>query len=76
MDPHNRENAKIEYAHGGCQGHLMTHYHCGAKCHDCGWGGCGCLVSHCCCQEEGPSARAQQRNKKARLRRKKRAAAQ
>lgn len=48
-DPHNRAKAKIEFAWPHCQGHPITHYHCGAKCHDCGWGGCGCLETHCCC---------------------------
>ncbi len=51
-DPYDKKHAKYEYAYPGCSGHYITHYHCGAKCHDCGWGGCACLVQHCCCQHE------------------------
>jgi hypothetical protein len=55
LDPHDPRNAKREAGYSNCVGHMMTHYHCGAMCHDCGWGGCGCFASHCCCPSEQES---------------------
>lgn len=60
-DPHHRSKARIQYNTPYCQGHPITTYGCGAMCHDCGWGGCGCFTMHCCCQ--GPDDQNDQHEK-------------
>lgn len=54
---HSRSNAKLETGYQGCNGHMMTHDHCAAMCHDCGWAGCGCFMPHCCCEQFDDSSR-------------------
>lgn len=53
---HDRRNARISYAHQECQGHRVTSYYCGSKCHDCGEGYCHCMFQHCCCPQYYPQS--------------------
>jgi len=68
-DPYDRKYAKTVVANNGfCTGHPITKYYCGARCHDCPWGGCACFVDHCCCpdpQKEAAREKKRQKNKKA-----------
>ena len=63
-DPYNSKYAEIIVGGVGCKGHRISTYHCGAKCHDCGWGGCGCTSCHCCCPAEEASDEETEAGKK------------